>query len=165
MKDALRRNWLLLSSLVLALVSLACVAIPFYVIRPFRTQGTRELAIALFVQQVGPAVSTASALLAAVMVWSVWARSAGWLSRTTAALLAMLAAGGSYMSRVNIYELMFHPIGAPRFESADKASVDSDDLVMAVQEKNERRAYPIREMSYHHVVNDSLAGEPIVVTY
>jgi hypothetical protein len=31
--------------------------------------------------------------------------------------------------------------------------------------KGARRAYPIREMAYHHLVNDAPAGEPIVATY
>jgi Protein of unknown function (DUF3179) len=27
------------------------------------------------------------------------------------------------------------------------------------------RAYPIRQMGYHHVVNDTLGGVPIIATY
>jgi hypothetical protein len=27
------------------------------------------------------------------------------------------------------------------------------------------RAYPIRSISYHHVVNDTVGGVPIVATY
>jgi hypothetical protein len=29
----------------------------------------------------------------------------------------------------------------------------------------EARAYPVRALAYHHVVNDIVAGEPIVATY
>ena len=36
---------------------------------------------------------------------------------------------------------------------------------IAVTLGGESRAYPIREMGYHHVVNDRLHGLPIVVTY
>lgn len=52
MKDGSRTPSLLLLSLGLAIVPVACAAYPFYVIRPSRPQGARELAAALFMKQV-----------------------------------------------------------------------------------------------------------------
>jgi hypothetical protein len=66
---------------------------------------------------------------------------------------------------INPYEHMFHPIGEPRYLAANLATVDANDMVIAVALGNESRAYPIREMGYHHIVNDRLHGLPIVVTY
>jgi hypothetical protein len=60
---------------------------------------------------------------------------------------------------------MFHPAGTPQFVSADQAKLDRDDMMLAVSIDRLNRAYPIREMAYHHVINDTLAGEPIVATY
>jgi hypothetical protein len=155
----------LLLCLVLAIASLACMVYPLYVIRPFRHQGARELALALWVKQIGPVTAIVCALLAIVMLWLVWSNSRKWLPRATAVLLALLAIGGAFLARVNVYELMFHPIDSPRFDHADKVKVDADDMVIAVNVKEVRRAYPIREMAYHHVINDTLAGEPIAATY
>jgi hypothetical protein len=31
--------------------------------------------------------------------------------------------------------------------------------------KNEARAYPVRSLSYHHIVNDVIGGVPIAATY
>ena len=79
---------------------------------------------------------------------------------------AIIAAGlGAYLTRVNVYELMFHPVDDPRFESARKAKIDANDMVIAVNEGGIARAYPIRAMGYHHIVNDVVSGEPIVSTY
>ena len=39
------------------------------------------------------------------------------------------------------------------------------DLVLGVQIGDQARAYPVRAMGYHHLVNDLIAGEPIVATY
>jgi uncharacterized protein DUF3179 len=155
----------LLVSFLLAIASLACMVYPLYVIRPFRHQGARELAAALFVKQVGPVASIVFGLLGMAMVWFVWSNSRKWLPRATAVVLALLGIAGAYLARVNVYELMFHPIDSPRFDSAEKVKIASDDMVIAVKVKDERRAYPIREMAYHHVVNDTLAGEPIAATY
>jgi Protein of unknown function (DUF3179) len=156
---------LLLLSLVLALVSLASSAVPLYVIRPFRYQGARELAVALFLKQAGPAISIVCALLALIVIGSLWIRRDRWRVRVAIALPALLTVAGAFLARVNIYELAFHPIDSPRFESAEKAGIDSGDMVMAIEVNGARRAYPIREMAYHHLVNDALGGEPIVATY
>jgi hypothetical protein len=56
-------------------------------------------------------------------------------------------------------------MGDPRFISADQATIDPNDMVIAVTMNGESRAYPIREMGYHHIVNDRVNGLPMVVTY
>lgn len=60
---------------------------------------------------------------------------------------------------------MFHPYDAPSFGSNDAVKVDSDDKVLAVVIESQARAYPIRTMGYHHIVNDTVGGVPIAVTY
>ncbi len=148
-----------------ALISLACFAIPMYVIRPFRHQGATELSVALFVKQIGPWLSISCAALALVIVVSSWPRLRGWLSRTAMVGSLLLAVGGAYLARLNIYELMFHHLGSPEFQAVKDSHIDKDDMVIAVRINGTPRAYPIREMAYHHVVNDTVAGEPIVSTY
>jgi hypothetical protein len=166
MTNILRRQAVsILLSFGLAIVSLACFGIPMYVIRPFRHQGSQELAVALFVARFAPVVSIICAALGLALVWFVWSSFRKWLPRLTTVLFALLAIGGAFLARIDVYELMFHPIESPRFESADKVKVDSDDMVIAVKVNDARRAYPVREMAYHHVVNDTLGGEPIAATY
>jgi len=38
-------------------------------------------------------------------------------------------------------------------------------MILAVRFGSDARAYPIREMAYHHVLNDVVAGVPVAVTY
>ena len=38
-------------------------------------------------------------------------------------------------------------------------------MVLAVSVGRDARAYPIRNISYHHVVDDVVGGSAIVVTY
>ena len=40
-----------------------------------------------------------------------------------------------------------------------------DDFVLGVKRGGEARAYPISQVEYHHIVNDTIAGEPYLVTY
>ena len=54
----------------------------------------------------------------------------------------------------------------PVFISAAAATfLEDDELVMGLEWNGEARAYPIRMMVYHHVVNDDVYGSPVLVTY
>ncbi|MBV9762588.1 MAG: DUF3179 domain-containing protein [Acidobacteriaceae bacterium] len=150
----------------LALASIACFAYPLYVIWPFRYQGPRELAAALFVLRIGPWASVVCALVCAGLAAYAWPQTRGWMRRGVLLACAALAVAGAWLARFNLYEqLMFHPIRNVQAQAGGSAHVDADDMVLAVKVDQASRAYPIREIAYHHVVNDTLAGEPIVATY
>jgi hypothetical protein len=87
-----------------------------------------------------------------------------WL-RIALATLSLAAVVGAILTHVNVFEIMFHPYPEPVFESAASAKVDSDDKVLSVTVHGESRAYPIRTMGYHHIVNDTVGDSPIAVTY
>jgi hypothetical protein len=153
----------------LFLVSFAALAFalyPIYIIRPFREQQRAALSRALWVVLYDKMILFSFFLLLTMCVLILW-RRAGRLARllllAPAIVMALIAAGVPW---VNPYEqLMFHPFGAPRYITIQQASVDPKDMVISVTLDGESRAYPIREMGYHHVVNDRLHELPIVVTY
>ena len=146
-------------------VSLICVAYPIYVIRPFRHQGARELAVALVVTRFRPVITILSALAAILALIGCWrAQPLKWrraLPAAGAALVIVLA----FLARVNVYELMFHPVIHPSFTAAREVKLDGAEKVVALRIGREARAYPIRAMSYHHIVNDVVGGVAIVATY
>jgi hypothetical protein len=146
-------------------VGLICVAYPIYVIRPFRHQGARELAVALAVSRFRPVVTVVAAIAAVLATIGYWrAGERRWkrvLTAAGAALMVVLA----FLARVNVYELMFHPLVHPSFSAANEVKLDGAEKVVAVRVAGEARAYPIRSMSYHHVVNDLVGGAAIVATY
>jgi len=43
--------------------------------------------------------------------------------------------------------------------------VDTSGLVIGVVNNGEARAYPIRFLGYHHQVQDTIGGKPVIVTY
>ncbi len=146
-------------------VAFFCLAYPIYVIRPFRHQGSRELAVALAVLQIRPFVTVLASLSAALFLVLYW-RSQHRFTRRIPALITVLAVCAcTALSRVNIYELMFHPMRAPSFESVQTSKLDGKEMVIAVNVAGAARAYPVRIISYHHITNDTLGGVPIVATY
>ena len=54
----------------------------------------------------------------------------------------------------------------PKFVSVEKAGfLKDDDRVLAIAEGKEAKAYPIRILNWHEVVNDEINGRRIVITY
>ncbi|ESQ16490.1 MAG: hypothetical protein N838_26240 [Thiohalocapsa sp. PB-PSB1] len=57
-------------------------------------------------------------------------------------------------------------IDAPKFVPAHDADfLDAEDRVLGLIRNGQARAYPIRIMNWHEIVNDRLGGTPIAVTY
>ncbi|MFJ6944098.1 DUF3179 domain-containing protein [Streptomyces wuyuanensis] len=57
-------------------------------------------------------------------------------------------------------------IDKPRFVPAGKAGfLDDDDPVFGLEYRGEVRAYPQLVLVWHEIVNDTVAGEPLAVTY
>src|SRR5438874_5596954 len=158
---AVPRRWTFFTAVAIALFF---AIYPLYVIRPFRHQGPRELAAALVIAHWAPWVTLLCAAAALFHLSRLWRQSsrfsrAGLLAATALAVLSAVFA------RVNIYERMFHPNLSPHFVAGAQAGIDDADMVMSVRLNGESRAYPIREMGYHHIVNDVVGGAPIVATY
>ena len=146
-------------------IAFALLAFPFYVIRPFRYQGPNELALALAVLRIRPVIEIVCAAAAIALLLFSWSQSRRPYQRATLALLTLLVVACALLSRVNIYERMFHPIDRSQFAPARASKLDGKEQVIAVRIGNVARAYPIRIMAYHHIVNDTVARVPIVATY
>jgi hypothetical protein len=138
--------------------------IPAFVIRPFRHQSENALALAIAVKRIAPALSVAAVAGVLALGLRLW-RSSSKLSRAGIALALVLSTASAVMVRQNYFEWMFHPIAAAGFVSASDARLSDKEMVMAVRIGPEARAYPIVQMAYHHILNDTVAGVPIVVTY
>lgn len=53
----------------------------------------------------------------------------------------------------------------PEFVPADRARIDEDAPVIGVSLNGESRAYALRILNGHEIVNDTVGGEPIAVTW
>jgi hypothetical protein len=157
----------LISAICLFFGSLAALVLagyPMYVIRPFREQTPAALDRALWVLLHNRLPLLILAIVIAVFTFFLWRRT-DWAAKLFLAPAASIAVIAASLSWINPYEQMFHPLGAPHYVPAQRAAVDANDMVIAVTLGGESRAYPIREMGYHHIVNDRLYQLPIVVTY
>ena len=57
-------------------------------------------------------------------------------------------------------------IDAPRFQrTGDVRWVDDAEQVLVVEVAGEARAYPVQVLTHHEIVNDTVGGVPVAVTY
>jgi hypothetical protein len=149
---------------LLTLLNLALFFFPAVIIRPFKHQSETGLMWAIQVKQVAPLVSLIVAAGVLFLVFKSW-RESRWRLRAGLVLAATLSIGSAVMVRANYFEWMFQPIRAAGFTSASDAHLADSEMVMTVRLGSDVRAYPILQMAYHHVLNDTVGGVPIVVTY
>jgi uncharacterized membrane protein YhaH (DUF805 family) len=157
-----RLLWFLL--LLIAAIALAVVLIPALVIQPFKPQSPRGLEISFFLKRLAPLITIVTLIACIALVIKLW-RGARW-SRIALILLMIPAMLSAWFARQNHFEWMFNPLAKAGYVTANAATFVADsDLVMAVARNGEAAAYPIRQLAYHHLVQDSVGGVPIVVTY
>lgn len=159
-----KKTWFWAGFGVLVVVGVGLFFVPAFVIRPFRYQSPRALMVAMTLRAHAPFWT---ALIAATVVGlAVWQwRRARWPLKTALAAGVVLVAFAATMARMNYFEWMFHPVAQPGFEATSGVKLDAGEMVLAVTFNNDGRAYPIREMAYHHIVNDVVGGVPVAVTY
>ena len=159
-----RRRSLWVIFLASAVAGIGLFFVPAFIIRPFTHQTQSGLALAMAVRQRAPWGTFAAALVCLVFLLVLWGASNRWRKIALASVM-VLVAFSAVMARLNYFEWMFHPIPSPQFEAASASKLDKSEMILAVRFGSDARAYPIREMAYHHVLNDVVAGVPVAVTY
>jgi uncharacterized protein DUF3179 len=157
-----RALWISLATF--ALVGFGAFMFPAFIIRPFRSQHPRTLLWALEIRQRAPLVSLLCAIVCFLLIAMLWGSLNKW--RKVVLSVAAVAVGFSaVMSRLNYFEWMFHPVNGAKFDAESSSKLGADEMILAVRYGADARAYPIREMAYHHILNDVVGGVPIAVTY
>lgn len=159
-----RRSLLCFLFAVSALAAIGMFFVPAFIIRPFTHQSPAGLALAMALRQRAPWATLIAALVCLVFALMLWGAAGRW-RKALLALAMVLVAFSAVMSRLNYFEWMFHPIESQQFESASASKLANSEMILALRFGSDARAYPIREMAYHHILNDVVAGVPIAVTY
>ena len=152
--------------IVLLLLSIALVAIPVFLIQPFRPQTQRGLEISYALRSWSPLVTAVILLVAIGLVFWRWRRVRRWWQKALLAIPILVLIAPAWFARQNHFEWMFNPLhGSAYVKATDADFVRDADMVLAVKISNEAVAYPVRLMAYHHIVQDTVGGTPICATY
>jgi hypothetical protein len=161
------RRWPWAAGLLAILaVAVALVWIPAWTMRPFVPQSAAAMGRAYALRRLAPAATLAALAAAMAFAWRLWG-STRWMGRLlVAAALAGIGAA-AWVARQNHFEWLFPPLRHTGFAppAAAAAFVDAGDLVLAIQVQGDAAAYPVRQIAYHHLVEDVVGGTPVAVTY
>jgi uncharacterized protein DUF3179 len=152
--------------ILLTLVSLSLVLIPALLIRPFTAQSSTGLRLSYQLRNLNPMFTLWLLAAALLPIVFLWIKNSSWKTRSFVLAAGTFLLAAAILSRQNLFEWMFHPAPPAKFlVAAQSTHVKDSDIVLGVDIGNESRAYPVRMIAYHHLINDSISGTPIVVTY
>jgi hypothetical protein len=163
-REGVSPAWRAITFYGIAAAGIALFVIPTFIIRPFRQQTPRALWLALALRPRAPLLTLIAAAICILLTLAMWKLAGGWRKAAIGVTLLLVVAS-AVMARLNYFEWMFHPIAGAQFQAHSSSKLDAKEMVMAVSLSGEARAYPISQMAYHHVLNDTVAGVPIMVTY
>ena len=144
--------------IALTIFDVVLILAPLVVALPPVNQTPELLRAARVAYVVAPFASLALAAALAVQLW----RRRTW----TAAALMAVALGCVALSRVNLFERVFAPVRDTATAPArDFHDIRDTDMVIGVSIEGRSRAYPVRYLAYHHMVNDQLGRTAFLPTY
>lgn len=152
--------------LLVAAVAGAIVIIPAWLIQPFAPQTPSSIDISFLLRRWSPLVTLVFLVIAVFMAIVIWKNTRRWFGKAILIFPLALTLLFAWLARQNHFEWMFNPLAGATYVAADSASfVNDDDMVLAVMVNGESAAYPVRQMAYHHIVQDVVGGMPITATY
>ena len=151
---------------LIVLSAFLVVFIPVYLIRPFAPQTASELDVSYKLRSASPLLTLAALVLGLFCTFPLWKSTTSRVLKSSLAAAAVLLMALAILARQNHSEWIFHPLPQVGYVEAAKAShVNDGDMVLSLEMRGEARAYPVPLMAYHHLVNTTVGGEPIVATY
>ena len=155
-----------IATALIPIALIAVVVLPLVLDQPFGLQTARTLETVYAMRRWSPIVTVLGLAALAVLAAVSLRRRRTWLGLVGFGGVLALGIAAAWFARQNPFEWMFNPLPQPQFVTAAKATfVEPDDLVLAVSADGDAAAYPIRQMAYHHLVNDRIGRTPAVVTY
>jgi len=152
--------------LLIALLGLAIVLIPVWIVQPFKPQTAGGLSLSYATRSWSPLVTVIALISATLLAVWLWRGARRWWRKALLVLIVLPLLPATWFARQNYFEWMFNPLPAAAYAKAsDAAFVADTDMVLAVENNGDSVAYAVRLMAYHHLVQDTVGGKPIVATY
>ena len=159
-----RQKFVWILWLVSGLTAIGLFFVPAFIIRPFTHQSARGIMLAMAVRDRAPLGTLIAAIVFLLLTLILWRSSRLW-QKIGLGVAVILIAFSTVMARMNYFEWMFHPVAKAQFENEADSKLAATEMILSVKFNSDARAYPISQMAYHHILNDTVDGVPIAVTY
>jgi hypothetical protein len=161
-----RIGWTWALATLVATFMFVWVAIPAVLIQPFKPQTPLGVALSFELRQKAAVVTLVGAILLFALLVRLARSATRWWQWPPIVVLAAIGGVPTWFARQNHFEWMFNPLLDPTYAPATLVDfVDDRDMVVAVEIGGDAVAWPVRQMAYHHIVEDKVGGVPVVSTY
>ena len=148
------------------IIAFATVLVPALLIQPFKLQTAERLNLSYTLRHWSPVITLVALALALLIVISLWKRTRRWWRKGFLLVFFIPLLVATWFARQNHFEWMFKPLPNAAFATVNDAGFVADgEMVLAVEMNGDAAAYPVRQIAYHHVVQDTIGGIPVLVTY
>ena len=158
------KKTLLLSFALLFLFAVEILRV--YFIMPFPgSQKANTVQLAYFIGKYIWWLRLAGFILFIPLLWRVF-RYGKWWKKITLSIFVLLYAGIFYLVNFKfLADKMFYQPKNKMLATVADNKVDSSKLVIGVNINGQAKAYPIEIIGYHHQVQDTVGGEPVMISY
>jgi Protein of unknown function (DUF3179) len=148
-----------------AIVLIGIEIASIYYIMPFPgSQRQQSIELAYFIANQVNYIRLAGLLLLIFPVYHLLKGST--VQKVIVALVALVYLMVAYQVKYKMRaDVMFLQPSQIKVLKAEQNKVDRRKLVIGLEWKGESRAYPIEIIGYHHQIRDTIAGDPMMITY
>jgi Protein of unknown function (DUF3179) len=142
------------------------VLVPFFVIQPFKAQTSNLLQISYSLRSWSEIITITALILGILIQYVLWRKTQRWVGKLLIVVMIFPLLASAWFARQNHFEWMFTPLHNTDYTTTSQANfVKDEDMVLAIELNGEAVAYPVKQLAYHHIVQDTVGGIPIVATY
>ncbi|HRI22038.1 MAG TPA: DUF3179 domain-containing (seleno)protein, partial [Panacibacter sp.] len=148
------------------LLMLAVEILRVYFIMPFPgSQESNTINIAYFLDKNIWVIRIVCWLLIAIPLYRALTKNKWWAKVLLGSFLLLYGLVFYAFNFKFLADKMFYQPQHKNLAAVAENNVDTNKLVIGVSINGKAKAYPIEIIGYHHQVQDTLAGQPIMVTY
>lgn len=152
--------------LLLPVLALAWVAVPVFKIQPFAPQTAADLNLSYTLRSWATVMAAGSLIVALVLTVWLWRGTKRWWRKALLALPFIPLLFVTWFTQQNHFEWMFSPLARSEYVKAGEVDfVAPEEMVLAVKIEGDPVAFPIRQLAYHHVIQETIGGVPVAATY
>ncbi len=157
------KKWLLILGM---LVLFTAEILRVYFIMPFPgSQKADTINIAWFLHKNIFYIRIAALLLIVLSLFSAFSKWRKWKKAVFIFLMALYAFVFYMVNFKFLADKMFYQPKNKNMLGINNNKVPAEKLIIGVVINNEARAYPLEIIGYHHQVQDTVGGEPVMITY
>ena len=147
-------------------IAFISIFVPAWIIQPFKAQTPDGVELSYLLRRWSPILTIIFFVANVVFLAILLKHTNRWWKKIAAVFVVLVSGVFAWFAQQNYFEWMFNPLpDAAYVRASEQEFTTGSDMVLSMSINGDAVAYPVRLLAYHHLVNDTVGGKPIVATY